>query len=151
MGEREHMNALDLLDARIGTALAELDLVASHRERGVSMILSAHSVVLVSTFEADGSPWVRISAVVLQGFNPSLAMLDRVLRLNREVRQGGFQLFEDRSLVFTTTLCGVEAMNESFPDTLRYVAAVADAVAPRLQALFGGTPGIAAVGGAPPC
>jgi hypothetical protein len=115
------------------------------------VVLSEEAVVFVSCFEADGEPWVRLSAIVLEGFTPSLAMLHRILRLNHEVRIGAFQLFEDRTLVFATTLHGHGLEVDLFASTLRYVAHVADEAAPMLAAIAGGESGVSALKGEAPC
>ena len=96
------------------------------------------TVVMVSLFEQGDATYCRFASIMLKDFEPTLELLQRVLRLNTEVLFGSFLLFEDGTLSFSATLLGNHLDHEEFERTLQYVAQVSDDYDDELQALVGG-------------
>jgi len=126
------------LTDRIADFLLDIGLAPDRAGDGPFLLRYGSTVVMVQAFDAEGRPWVRIAAVVLTGFHPSLDLLLRILRLNTEVVTGAFQLLEDDTLSFSTTLPGDGLSPEAFALVLASVARVSDDLDDELQALAGG-------------
>ena len=129
---------LQLLDERVTAYLGEMDLVPEQSEEGLHLFKYGSTVVMVSLFEQDEDTYCRFASIMLKDFEPSLELLQRVLRLNTEVLFGSFLLFEDGTLSFSATLLGNHLDFDEFDKTLRYVAQVSDDYDDELQAIGGG-------------
>ncbi len=129
---------LKLLDERVTAYLGEMDLVPEQSEEGLHLFKYGSTVVMVSLFEQDDDTYCRFASIMLKEFEPSLELLQRVLRLNTEVLFGSFLLFEDGTLSFSATLLGNNLDYDEFDKTLRYVAQVSDDYDDELQTIGGG-------------
>lgn len=129
---------LDGLAARVDGFLLGLGVDCEVTEDGFWSLRFGSTVLVISCFEHEGRPYVRIAAILLVGAQTSLDLLTRLLRLNTEVLFGSFQLFDDQSVAFTHTLLGDHLEFDVFDAALRYVARVGDDHDEELQALAGG-------------
>lgn len=129
---------LQLLDERVSAYLGEMDLQPEQSEEGLHLFKYGSTVVMVSLFEQDEDSYCRFASIMLKEFEPSLELLQRVLRLNTEVLFGSFLLFEDGTLSFSATLLGNNLDYDEFDKTLRYVAQVSDDYDDELQSIGGG-------------
>jgi hypothetical protein len=145
------MDLLDNLEERVETFLGQLGLETARVPHGVTVLRSRRATVLITTFPQDGTTWCRLAAIVLTDLEPTLSLLHRLLQLNNDVLMGGFRLFEDRTLVFSTTLQGDTLDHDSFARALRYVAHVADRFGPELRCLARGVEGAQLFGSATGC
>jgi len=132
------MDRLSLLEERVGAYLGEMGLDADQTDEGLYLFRSGSTVVMISLFECDQDTFCRFASILLKDFEPSLELLQRLLRLNTEVLYGSFLLFEDNTLSFSATLLGNHLDFDDFSKTLRYVARVSDDFDDELQALGGG-------------
>ena len=129
---------LQLLEEKVNTYLGQMELSPEHSEEGLYLFKYGSTVVMISLFEESTDSFVRFASVMLKDFEPSLELLQRLLRLNTEVLFGSFLLFEDNTLSFSATLLGDHLDYPEFEKTLRYVAKVSDDYDDELQALGGG-------------
>ncbi|HHO54134.1 MAG TPA: YbjN domain-containing protein [Deltaproteobacteria bacterium] len=143
------MNRLKMLEERVNAYLGEMELVPSQSEDGLYLFKYGSTVVMISLFEEGDDTFVRFASIMLKDFEPSLELLQRILRLNTEVLFGSFLLFEDNTLSFSATLLGNHLDYDEFERTLRYVAKVSDDYDDELQALGGGQRAEDVLGGAP--
>lgn len=127
-----------LLEERVSTYLAQMDLVPDQSEDGLYLFKYGSTVVMISLFEEGEDTYCRFASIMLKDFEPSLELLHRILRLNTEVLFGSFLLFEDNTLSFSATLLGNHMDYDEFERALRYVAKVSDDYDDELQALGGG-------------
>ena len=132
------MNRIEILEERVKTYLAEMELVPEQSDDGLYLFKYGSTVVMISLFEEDDQTFCRFASIMLKDFEPSLEILHRILRLNTEVLFGTFLLFEDNTLSFSATLLGNHLDFDEFEVTLRYVAKVSDDYDDDLQALGGG-------------
>lgn len=132
------MRRLQILEERVKAYLAEMELDPAQSEDGLYLFKYGSTVVMITLFEEDEETFCRFVAIVLKDFQPTLELLHRILRLNTEVLFGAFQLFEDGTLAFSTTLLGNNLDFDEFEKTLRYVARVSDDYDDELQVLGGG-------------
>ena len=132
------MNRMQILDERVKTYLAEMQLAPEQSEDGLYLFKYGSTVVMISLFEQDEQTFCRFASIMLKDFEPSLELLHRILRLNTEVLFGTFLLFEDNTLSFSATLLGNNLDFDEFEVTLNYVAKVSDDYDDELQALGGG-------------
>ena len=93
---------------------------------------------MISLFEEGEDTFCRFASIMLRDFEPSLELLQRILKLNTEVLFGSFLLFEDNTLSFSATLLGNHLDYDEFDKTLRYVAQVSDDYDDELQSIGGG-------------
>ncbi len=126
------MQPIDNLEARVETYLGQLGLEGAFRARGVSALDGGGGAVLVSCFEQSGDTWCRIVAVALCGIEPTLHVLHDLIRRNRDVLTGAWQLFDDGTVAFSVTLPGATLDPDGFARTLRYAAWVASTAAPQI-------------------
>ena len=145
------MKRLDNLEQRVNAFMGQLELGDAYRENGVSVIRSSDATLLVSCFSQDDSTWCRISAIMLLDLEPTLEVLHRILQLNNDVLMGGLRLFQDRTLVFSTTLQGDTLDGDSFAQALRYAAHVATVQGSLLRSLTHAQSGADLLQEAPPC
>lgn len=132
------MNRMEILEERVKTYLAEMELVPEQSDDGLYLFKYGSTVVMISLFEEGEETFCRFASIMLKDFEPSLEILHRILRLNTEVLFGTFLLFEDNTLSFSATLLGNHLDFDEFEITLRYVAKVSDDYDDELQALGGG-------------
>ncbi len=132
------MNRLQLLEERVNTYLEQMDLAPDQSDDGLYLFKYGSTVVMISLFEEEEDTFVRFASIMLKDFDPSLELLERILRLNTQVLFGAFLLFEDNTLSFSATLLGNHLDFDEFERTLRYVAKVSDDYDDELQALGGG-------------
>lgn len=132
------MNQLQLLEERVNTYLQEMQLAPEQSDDGLYLFKYGSTVVMISLFEEEDATYCRFASIMLKDFDPSLALLERILRLNTQVLFGAFLLFEDNTLSFSATLLGNHLDYDEFERTLRYVAKVSDDYDDELQALGGG-------------
>ncbi|MEN0061968.1 MAG: YbjN domain-containing protein [Myxococcota bacterium] len=132
------MNRLQLLEERVNTYLGEMQLAPEQSDDGLYLFKYGSTVVMISLFEEEEDTYVRFASIMLKDFDPSLELLERILRLNTQVLFGAFLLFEDNTLSFSATLLGNHLDFNEFERTLRYVAKVSDDYDDELQALGGG-------------
>lgn len=132
------MNRMQILEERVKTYLAEMELEPEQSDDGLYLFKYGSTVVMISLFEEDEQTFCRFASIMLKDFEPSLEILHRILRLNTEVLFGTFLLFEDNTLSFSATLLGNHLDFDEFETTLRYVAKVSDDYDDELQALGGG-------------
>lgn len=132
------MTAVELLEARVEALLGQLGLAAAWQPGGVTAVDAGDAVVLITCFEAGDAVFCRVASLVLVDVEPSLELLHTLLQLDHDVLFGAFQLFEDRTLAFSTTLFGHNLDAEALSRALRYVAWVSTSHAPRLAALARG-------------
>jgi hypothetical protein len=111
----------------------------SQEEEGLYLLKYGSTVVMVTLFEADDRPFCRFVSIVLKDVEPTLELLQRLLKLNTEVLFGAFLLFEDNTLSFSATLFAEHLDADTFELTLRYVAQVSDDYDDVLQELAGGS------------
>jgi len=135
------MSRLQSLDERVKRYLAEEGLEPQRAPDGPYVLKYGSTVLLVSLFEEAGHGWCRIAALVLHGFEPTLAMLQHLPRLNTQVVQGAFLLFEDDTLAFSCTLLGDDLDEDTFRATVSYVARIGDEYDEPLRAMGGGQTG----------
>lgn len=129
---------MKLLEERVSTYLAEMELVPDQSEDGLYLFKYGSTVVMISLFEEGEDTYCRFASIMLKDFEPSLELLHRILRLNTEVLFGSFLLFEDNTLSFSATLLGNHLDFDEFEKSLRYVAKVSDDYDDDLQNLGGG-------------
>ena len=129
---------LHALAARIDEFLLRLGVDANPSDQGFWTLRFGSSMVVISTFEDDGTPFVRLARIVVTGARASLTLLTRLLRMNNEVLFGAFQLFDDDTVAFTHTLRAHDLRFDDFEATLLYLARVADDHDEELQTLAGG-------------
>jgi hypothetical protein len=132
------MDRLARVEERVRTYLTDMGLDATAPAGRPQTFKYGASVLMISVFEAGDDAWVRVAGVVLSDLEPSLELLQRLLRLNTEVLVGGFLLFEDNSLAYSATMLGDPLPFRAFQQTLLYVARVADTYTEELHALGGG-------------
>jgi hypothetical protein len=132
------MNRLQMLEERINAYLGEMALAPVQSEDGLYLFKYGSTVVMISLFEEADDTFVRFASIMLKDFEPSLELLQRILRLNTEVLFGSFLLFEDNTLSFSATLLGNHLDLDEFEKTLKYVAKVSDDYDDELQGLGGG-------------
>lgn len=132
------MNRLEILDERVKAYLAEMGLAAQRSPDGPYLFKYGSTVVMISLFEENDDTYCRFASIMLKDFEPTLELLQSILRLNTEVLFGSFLLFEDNTLSFSTTLLGNHLDYDEFEKSLRYVAKVSDDYDDELQALGGG-------------
>lgn len=132
------MNRIQILEERVKTYLAEMELEPEQSEDGLYLFKYGSTVVMISLFEEAEQTFCRFASIMLKDFEPSLEILHRILRLNTEVLFGTFLLFEDNTLSFSATLLGNHLDFDEFETTLRYVAKVSDDYDDELQTLGGG-------------
>ena len=132
------MNRIQILEERINAYLGEMSLAPIQSEDGLYLFKYGSTVVMISLFEEADDSFVRFASIMLKDFEPSLELLQRILRLNTEVLFGSFLLFEDNTLSFSATLLGNHLDFDEFEKTLKYVAKVSDDYDDELQSLGGG-------------
>jgi hypothetical protein len=132
------MNRLQILEERVNAYLGEMELTPEQSDDGLYLFKYGSTVVMISLFEEGEDTFVRFASIMLKDFEPSLELLQRILRLNTEVLFGSFLLFEDNTLSFSATLLGNHLDFDEFERTLRYVAKVSDDYDDELQSLGGG-------------
>lgn len=132
------MNRLQILEERVNTYLGEMGLAPDQSEDGLYLFKYGSTVVTMSLLEEDEDTFVRFASIMLTDFEPSLKLLERILRLNTEVLFGSFLLFEDNTLSFSATLLGNHLDFDEFERTLKYVAKVSDDYDDEFQVLAGG-------------
>lgn len=132
------MDRLQILEERVNTYLAEMDLTPEQSEDGLYLFKYGSTVVMISLFEEGDDTFCRFASIMLKDFEPTLELLQRILRLNTEVLFGAFLLFEDNTLSFSATLLGNHMDYDEFAKTLRYVAKVSDDYDDEFQNLGGG-------------
>lgn len=132
------MSQLEALETRVATYLGEMDVNADQSEEHMCLFKYGSTVVMISMFEDGEDTFCRFASIMLRDFEPTLELLQRILRLNTEVLFGSFLLFEDNTLSFSATLLGNHLDFDEFDKTLRYVAQVSDDYDDELQAIGGG-------------
>lgn len=132
------MQQIDLLRERVSAYLAQMDLRPMPSQSGLYLLKYGSTVVMISLFESHNHVFCRVASIVLTEVDPSLELLQCLLRLNTEVLFGSFLLFEDNTVSFSTTLLGDQIEFQVFEQTLEYVAKVSDDCDERLQELGGG-------------
>lgn len=132
------MTRLRMLAERVNTYLGEMKLAPESSDDGLYLFKYGSTVVMISLFEEGEETYVRFASIMLKDFEPTLELLQRILRLNTEVLFGSFLLFEDNTLSFSATLLGNHLDYDEFERTLKYVAKVSDDYDEELQALGGG-------------
>ncbi|MEM6927462.1 MAG: YbjN domain-containing protein [Myxococcota bacterium] len=132
------MNRLQLLEERVNTYLGQMDLAPDQSDDGLYLFKYGSTVVMISLFEEAEDTFCRFASIMLKDFEPSLELLERILRLNTQVLFGAFLLFEDNTLSFSNTLLGNHLDFDEFERSLRYVAKVSDDYDDELQELGGG-------------
>jgi hypothetical protein len=115
-----------------------MDLAPNQAEDGLYLFKYGSTVVMISLFEEGVDTYVRFASIMLKDFEPTLEVVQRILRLNTEVLFGSFLLFEDNTLSFSATLLGNHLDFDEFERTLKYVAKVSDDYDDELQSLGGG-------------
>lgn len=133
MGERSERIA-----ERLSEWLTRMEIDADRTNEGITLLKFGSTAVMISVFEDEGHPFLRLAAPVLAGVTPKMELLTRLLRLNAEVLVGSFVLFDDHTLAYTTTLLADELDYDEFRWALLYVARVGDDHDEELQALAGG-------------
>jgi hypothetical protein len=126
------MLLIDNLEARVESFLGQLGLEGAFRARGVTALDGGGGAVLVTCFEQDEDTWCRIVAVALCGIEPTLDVLHDLLRRNRDVLFGAWQLFDDGTVAFSVTLPGGTLDSDGFAKALRYASWVASSAAPQI-------------------
>jgi hypothetical protein len=132
------MGRLEALEQRVASYLEEMDVAAEQAEDHMCLFKYGSTVVMISMFADGDDTFCRFASIMLRDFEPSLELLQRILRLNTEVLFGSFLLFEDNTLSFSATLLGNHLDFDEFDKTLRYVAQVSDDYDDELQAIGGG-------------
>lgn len=132
------MNRLQILEQRCKAYLDEMGLAVEQSDDGLYLFKYGSTVVMISLFEEGEDTFCRFASIMLKDFEPSLDLLQRILRLNTEVLFGSFLLFEDNTLSFSATLLGNHLDYDEFEKTLRYVAKVSDDYDDNLQEVGGG-------------
>ena len=132
------MNRIQILEERVNAYLGKMELAPEKAEAGLYLFKYGSTVVMISLFEQDDDTYVRFASIMLKDFEPTLELLQRILRLNTEVLFGSFLLFEDNTLSFSATLLGNNLDFDEFQQTLKYVAKVSDDYDDELQNLGGG-------------
>lgn len=133
------MERLDLLEERVRNYLEQMNIVAERSDDRICLFKYGSTVVMISMFEDGEDTFCRFASLMLRDFEPTLELLQRILRLNTEVLFGSFLLFEDNTLSFSSTLLGNHLDFDEFDKTLRYVAQVSDDYDDELQAIGGGS------------
>lgn len=132
------MDRLQVLEERVESYLGRMELEAEKTDERLYLFKYGSTIVMISLFADDDASYCRFASIMLRDFEPSLELLQRILRLNTEVLFGAFLLFEDNTLSFSATLLGEHLDFEEFDKTLRYVAQVSDDYDDELQAIGGG-------------
>ena len=132
------MNRLQILEERVNGYLGDMSLAPEQAEDGLYLFKYGSTVVMISLFEEGEDTYVRFASIMLKDFEPTLELLQRILRLNTEVLFGSFLLFEDNTLSFSATLLGNHLDFDEFERSLKYVAKVSDDYDDELQSLGGG-------------
>ena len=132
------MNRMNILEERVKSYLAEMELSPEQSDDGLYLFKYGSTVVMISLFEDGEQTFCRYASIMLKDFEPSLELLHRILRLNTEVLFGSFLLFEVNTLSFSATLLGNHLDFDEFENTLQYVAKVSDDYDDELQVLGGG-------------
>ncbi len=134
----QNLDSIPLLEQRVEAYLAEMGLNPEQAEDGLYLFKYGSTVVMVSLFSEGESTYCRFASVMLKDFEPTLELLQRILRLNTEVLFGTFLLFEDNTLSFSVTLLGNHLDFNEFEGSLQYVAKVSDDYDDELQKIGGG-------------
>ena len=132
------MDRLQVLEERVETYLGRMELEAEKTDERLYLFKYGSTIVMISLFADDDASYCRFASIMLRDFEPSLELLQRILRLNTEVLFGAFLLFEDNTLSFSATLLGEHLDFEEFDKTLRYLAEVSDDDDDEPQAIGGG-------------
>lgn len=130
------MSDLGQLRNTVEGYLDEMDL--DYEGGGPYLFRVGDTVVVISLFAHGRDTFCRVVAILFEDLEPTLELLQRLLRLNTEVLFGSFLLFEEDTLAFSATLLGNHLDLDEFAKTLRYVAHVAAAYADELQHLASG-------------
>lgn len=130
------MSDLPALRNKVEAYLDEMDL--DYDEGGPYLFRVGETVIVVSLFAHGRDTFCRVVAVLFEDLEPTLELLQRLLRLNTEVLFGGFLLFEEDTLAFSCTLLGNHLDLDEFAKSLRYVALVADTYGGELARLASG-------------
>lgn len=134
----------DLGDLR-NTVESYLDEMAlDYTSGGPYLFRVGSTVVVISLFSHGRDTFCRVVAILFEELDPTLELLQRLLRLNTEVLFGSFLLFEEDTLAFSATLLGNHLDLDEFAKTLRYVAHVADTYIDELARLAEGVAPLAA-------
>lgn len=99
--------------------------------------------VVIAIFAHDDLLWTRITIPMLAEVQPSLALLQQLLRLNDEVLLGSFRLLEDNTLVFSHTLGAAHVKDPCWRYALTYALRVTADQLLELQANGSGSPFLA--------
>ncbi len=132
------MERLKILEERVVAFLEEMELDAEQSDENLYLFKFGSTVVMISLFEDEDDTYCRFASIMLRDFEPTLELLQRILRLNTEVLFGSFLLFEDNTLSFSATLLGNHLDYNEFDKTLRYVAQVSDDYDDEFQTMGGG-------------
>ena len=142
------MNSLLSLDDTLNSYYLKMGLAPEPTTPGHALFRYGSTVIVVSTFsdELDNSNttdvYCRIASIVLDQVEPSLELLQMILRLNTEVLFGAFLLFEDNVLSFSATLFANTLNFATFERTLTYVARISNEFDEEFQLLGQGQRGI---------
>jgi hypothetical protein len=132
------MAPLRILEEKVASYLKLMNLTPRRSNDGLYLFKYGSTVVTLSLFAQSERTWCRFASIVLEETEPTLELLQRLLKLNTEVLFGSFLLFEDNSLSFSATLLGDHLDFDEFEVTLRYVAKISDDHDDALQQLAGG-------------
>ena len=136
--DSQDLSTLRVLEQRVEAYLAEMGLDPEQSDDGLYLFKYGSTVVMISLFTESETTFCRFASIMLKDFEPSLELLQHILRLNTEVLFGAFLLFEDNTLSFSATLLGDHLDFEEFEGTLKYVAQVSDDYDDELQKIGGG-------------
>ncbi len=137
------MDQLRNLQERILSYLCQVGLAATSFDDGPIVLKSADAVLFVAPFAHGADTFCRIAAVALTEVEPTVAVLQRVLKANTEALLGSVLLFETGTVAASVSLLGNHLDFDEFHSTLLYVAQAADRLGPELRALGGGNLGAA--------
>ena len=134
------LSSPDLVARNVESYLTRMGLPAHPSEDRVYIFRFGSTAVVITLFQDDEGKhtFVRFSATTLSDFEPSLELVQEILRLNAEVLFGAFLLYPDNTLSFSATLLGDKLDYEEFETALEYVAQVSDDTDDLLQDLAGG-------------
>ncbi|MBN2798096.1 MAG: hypothetical protein JXX28_03035 [Deltaproteobacteria bacterium] len=132
------MDRREFVKLEIAEVLADLDLEAPEWRGDTLPLRYGPLVALITVLDHDDTQWVRLTVSMLYEVAPSLALVQRLLRLNDELLTGCFLLFEDNTLAYSQTLPEESLQGPGWRRAALYGLRIAEEQVLELRALGGG-------------
>lgn len=116
------MDIIEDTESRLAVCLADIGLAGVVEPTEPTCLQFEECLLFLTCFDRDGRGWVRISAPVFEEIRPTLRFLHGLLTINHDLLRGGFQLFDDGTVVYSITLDGESLQSASLKHAMRYTA-----------------------------